>query len=120
MGRRASPLVDPSSPCGRRPGPGGSVSLGARGIAPVSAVRAGDGGGAGLAAGDARGEGTALVAGMTICIEPMVTFGSGEVAHIEDDPWTLVSADDTLAAHWEHTVAITDEGPLILTAPPRG
>lgn len=66
------------------------------------------------------GEGTELVAGMTICIEPMVTFGSGEVAHIEEDPWTIVSADDTLAAHWEHTVAITDEGPLILTAPPRG
>ena len=60
-----------------------------------------------------------LVPGMTFCIEPMVIYGGGDVLHIEEDPWTIVSADGTIACHWEHTVAITDGAPLVLTAPMR-
>ncbi len=65
------------------------------------------------------GTGVALVPGMTFCIEPMVTFGTGDVEHAGHDPWTIVSSDNTLGAHFEHTVAITDDGPLVLTALPR-
>ena len=62
------------------------------------------------------GTGVTLVAGMTFCIEPMVTAGRGSVAHSPNDPWTILSADRTLGAHFEHTIAILEEGPLILTA----
>jgi len=65
------------------------------------------------------GTGVELVPGMTFCIEPMVTFGSGDVEHAGHDPWTIVSTDNTLGAHFEHTVAITDDGPLVLTALPK-
>jgi len=57
--------------------------------------------------------------GMTFCIEPMVIFGKSDVAHIEDDVWTIVSHDGTIACHWEHTVAVTADGPVILTLPPK-
>jgi methionyl aminopeptidase len=64
--------------------------------------------------------GQLLRPGMTFCIEPMVTLGSrGEVEHAKGDVWTLVSVDGTWAAHWEHTVAITETGVEILTALPR-
>ncbi len=65
------------------------------------------------------GSGPRLIAGMTFCIEPMVTCGSGEVEHLGTDPWTIVSADGTLGAHFEHTVAITESGPpIVLTQLP--
>jgi len=60
------------------------------------------------------GKGPRLQAGMTLAIEPMITVGHYAVVTLEDN-WTLATADGSLAAHWEHTVAITDEGPLILT-----
>ncbi len=60
------------------------------------------------------GQGTKLVAGMTIAIEPMLTIGSSETEILEDD-WTFVTADGSLAAHFEHTVLITDKGFEILT-----
>ena len=63
------------------------------------------------------GMGVRLCPGMTFCIEPMFTLGSGNITMHANDPWTVLSADQTLAAHWEHTVAITEQGPLILTTP---
>lgn len=62
---------------------------------------------------------TCLEVGMTFCIEPMVIYGRADVAHIEEDAWTIVSQDGTIACHWEHTIAITEEGPIILTLPPK-
>ncbi|MGH7728226.1 MAG: type I methionyl aminopeptidase [Vulcanimicrobiaceae bacterium] len=59
-------------------------------------------------------KGLALRSGLVIAIEPMVTEGTFEVATLEDK-WTVVTADGKLAAHFEHTVALTDEGPRILT-----
>jgi len=55
---------------------------------------------------------------MTICIEPMVNIGKSEVSHHKGDVWTIFTADNTLSAHFEHTVAITEDGPDILTLPP--
>jgi methionyl aminopeptidase len=52
--------------------------------------------------------------GMVLAIEPMITAGNYAVRTLADK-WTVVTADDSLAAHCEHTVAITDNGPLILT-----
>jgi methionyl aminopeptidase len=63
-----------------------------------------------------RGKGGRLAAGMTLAVEPMVTIGEPETFLI-DDGWTVVSADGTWAAHAEHTIAITDHGPEILTRP---
>ncbi len=60
------------------------------------------------------GRGPRLSEGMTIAIEPMITAGSPEVL-IEDDGWTIRTADGSMSAHFEHTVAITEEGPRILT-----
>lgn len=54
--------------------------------------------------------------GMTICIEPMVTAGGWGV-HELDDGWTAVTDDGSLAAHYEHAVAILDSGPEILSQP---
>jgi len=56
-----------------------------------------------------------LKAGMTLAIEPMVTVGSPEV-EIQADRWTAVTRDRSLAAHFEHSIAITPEGPEILSA----
>jgi methionyl aminopeptidase len=58
--------------------------------------------------------GPRLLAGMTIAIEPMITMGS-PVTKTLADKWTVVTVDGSLAAHFEHTVAITNEGPRILT-----
>lgn len=60
------------------------------------------------------GKGPTLQAGMVVAIEPMVNVGGPDVRQL-DDGWTVVTDDGTLSAHFEHTVAITDEGPVILT-----
>ncbi|WP_028662838.1 type I methionyl aminopeptidase [Saccharomonospora halophila] len=62
------------------------------------------------------GRGPKLTSGMALAIEPMLTAGSSEAVEL-DDGWTVVTADGSRAAHWEHTVAITDDGPWVLTAP---
>jgi methionyl aminopeptidase len=64
--------------------------------------------------GDA-GRGPELAPGMTLAIEPMITAGGPEV-YVADDGWSIYTDDGSLAAHFEHTVAITAEGPRILTA----
>jgi methionyl aminopeptidase len=51
---------------------------------------------------------------MTFAIEPMITAGGEEVEVLEDE-WSIVTSDGSLAAHFEHTVAITESGPDILT-----
>ena len=61
-----------------------------------------------------RGRGPLLSEGMTIAIEPMITMGGPDV-YVHDDEWSISTADESLAAHFEHTVAITAEGPRILT-----
>jgi len=58
--------------------------------------------------------GPELKEGMTIAIEPMITAGSPDV-YIHDDEWSISTTDGSLAAHFEHTVAVTAAGPLILT-----
>jgi methionyl aminopeptidase len=60
------------------------------------------------------GRGPKLSEGMTIAIEPMITAGSPEV-YLHDDHWSISTEDGSLAAHFEHTVAITASGPRILT-----
>ena len=60
------------------------------------------------------GHGVRLVPGMTIAIEPMVNAGGPEVEVLAND-WTVVTADRRLSAHFEYTVAITENGPVILT-----
>ena len=61
------------------------------------------------------GRGPQLRAGMVLAIEPMVTMGSWEVK-VLDDGWTAVTRDGSLAAHFEHTIAVTDDGPEVLTS----
>ena len=61
------------------------------------------------------GRGPQLKPGMVLAIEPMVTLGTHEVKILEDG-WTAVTRDGSLAAHFEHTVAITDNGPEVLTS----
>jgi methionyl aminopeptidase len=60
------------------------------------------------------GRGPRLAEGMTIAIEPMITAGSPEVV-VASDGWTISTADGSLSAHFEHTVAVTEDGPRILT-----
>ena len=62
------------------------------------------------------GRGVRLLPGMTIAIEPMVNAGTYEVEILSDE-WTTVTADGKLSAHFEHSVAITPDGPQILTLP---
>jgi methionyl aminopeptidase len=64
------------------------------------------------------GRGLELAPGMTIAIEPMITAGRAEV-HVADDGWSISTNDGSLSAHFEHTVAVTDDGPLVLTASER-
>ena len=59
--------------------------------------------------------GTPLKAGLTIAIEPMVNIGRADTRTLSDK-WTVVTADGTRSAHFEHTIAVTDNGPRILTA----
>jgi methionyl aminopeptidase len=61
------------------------------------------------------GKGPQLVAGMAVAIEPMITLGSRHTEELSDG-WTVATVDGSLAAHWEHTVAILEDGPRILTA----
>ena len=61
------------------------------------------------------GQGPRLRSGMALAIEPMITRGGRHVAEL-DDGWTVVTTDGSRAAHFEHTVAITPEGPWVLTA----
>jgi methionyl aminopeptidase len=60
------------------------------------------------------GKGMRLREGMTIALEPMVLVGTSRTK-VKDDEWTVVSADGSLTAHFEHTVAVTSNGPEILT-----
>ena len=52
---------------------------------------------------------------MALAIEPMITLGSSEVTVLSDD-WTVATIDGAAAAHWEHSVALTESGPVVLTA----
>ena len=58
--------------------------------------------------------GARLVPGMTIAIEPMINVGGASIRTL-DDKWTVVTQDGSLSAHFEHTVAVTENGPRILT-----
>jgi methionyl aminopeptidase len=60
------------------------------------------------------GQGIVLKPGLVLAIEPMITEGTHEVRQLKDG-WTIVTADGKLAAHFEHTIALTDDGPRILT-----
>jgi methionyl aminopeptidase len=60
------------------------------------------------------GRGPVLVAGSVLAIEPMLTLGTTKTRILADE-WTVVTSDGSRAAHWEHTVAVTEEGPRILT-----
>jgi methionyl aminopeptidase len=64
----------------------------------------------------APGQGPRLREGMVLAIEPMVNTGSAE-AHVLEDKWTAVTADGGYSAHFEHTVAVTKNGPWVLTQP---
>jgi methionyl aminopeptidase len=62
------------------------------------------------------GRGPRLHPGMAVAVEPMLTAGGSETREL-DDGWTVVTVDGSMAVHWEHTVAITEDGPWVLTAP---
>ncbi len=62
----------------------------------------------------ARGKGPRLKAGMVLAIEPMINSGAAEVKVLKDG-WTAVTVDGSVSAHFEHTVAITKDGPMVLT-----
>ena len=61
------------------------------------------------------GRGPELAPGMTFAVEPMITAGSPDVV-VHEDQWSIFTVDGSLSAHFEHTVAVTGEGPRILTA----
>jgi methionyl aminopeptidase len=61
------------------------------------------------------GKGPRLTPGMALAIEPMLTLGSRGTQELADG-WTVSTVDGSIAAHWEHTVAILDDGPWVLTA----
>ncbi|MBH1935164.1 type I methionyl aminopeptidase [Streptomyces sp. AV19] len=62
-----------------------------------------------------RGRGPKLVPGFCIAIEPMVSLGTPRT-HVLEDDWTVLTDDLTWSSHWEHSVALTEDGPLVLTA----
>ena len=62
------------------------------------------------------GRGKRLSVGLVVAIEPMVNAGTQEVV-IKEDGWTAVTRDGSLSAHFEHSVAITDDGPIVLSRP---
>jgi len=63
------------------------------------------------------GTGTLLVRGMTLALEPMFNIGGPDAATVDCDGWpVVVTKDGSLSAHFEHTVAITEDGPIVLTA----
>ena len=61
------------------------------------------------------GRGIKMVSGLVLAVEPMFNLGT-EQARVLDDEWTVVTADGRLSSHWEHTVAVTPDGPWVLTA----
>jgi methionyl aminopeptidase len=61
------------------------------------------------------GRGARLSAGWVLAIEPMFNLGTDETRTLSDG-WTVVTADGAVSAHWEHTIALTPEGPVVLTA----
>lgn len=61
------------------------------------------------------GRGPRLLPGMALAIEPMITLGSRETRELEDG-WTVTTVDGSWAAHWEHTVALFEDGPWVLTS----
>ncbi len=61
------------------------------------------------------GTGPRLQPGMTFAIEPMITLGDYDIRMSEWDGWSIYTADNSLAAHYEHTVAVTENGPWVLT-----
>jgi methionyl aminopeptidase len=61
------------------------------------------------------GKGMKLRKGMALCIEPMFNIG-GRHTKVDDDGWTVRTADGSLSSHWEHTVGITPDGPMVFTA----
>ena len=61
-----------------------------------------------------KGTGPKIKDGMVIAIEPMLTLGSPNI-YVEDNDWTVVTEDGSLSAHYEHTIAITNDGVIILT-----
>jgi methionyl aminopeptidase len=61
------------------------------------------------------GRGPKLVPGLVLAVEPMFNLGTADTRTLADD-WTVVTQDGSLSSHWEHTVAITDDGPWVLTA----
>ena len=63
------------------------------------------------------GHGPRLAEGMTLAIEPMVNMGKRDV-RVLSDGWTAVTRDGSLSAHFEHTVAVTQNGPLVMTLRP--
>ncbi len=66
-----------------------------------------------------RGRGPKLVPGLCLAIEPMVSLGTPKT-RVLDDEWTVITTDGTWSSHWEHTIALMEEGPLVLTAPDGG
>jgi methionyl aminopeptidase len=66
-----------------------------------------------------RGRGIKLVPGVCLAIEPMVTLGS-PATHVMEDEWTVRTDDGSWASHWEHSIALTEEGVIVLTAPDGG
>lgn len=62
------------------------------------------------------GRGVRLLPGMTLAIEPMINVGAPEVK-VQPDGWTVLTADGSLSAHFEHTIAITPDGPVVMTRP---
>lgn len=62
-----------------------------------------------------KGTGMKLRTGMAVCIEPMFNLGGPETK-VESDGWTVVTADGSLSAHFEHTIGITENGPVVFTA----
>ena len=62
-----------------------------------------------------RGNGPAVKPGLAVAIEPMITLGGIET-YVHDDDWTVATSDGSVAAHWEHSVAVHDDGLWVLTA----
>ncbi|RII22300.1 Methionine aminopeptidase 1 [Streptomyces sp. YIM 130001] len=62
-----------------------------------------------------RGRGPKLVPGMCLAIEPMVSLGTPRTRTLEDE-WTVETTDGSWSSHWEHSIALTEQGPLVLTA----
>jgi methionyl aminopeptidase len=56
-----------------------------------------------------------LKTGMALCIEPMLNIGRRQTK-VDSDGWTVRTEDGSLSAHWEHTVGITPDGPMVFTA----